>query len=198
VDALGGVTITLDCPLHELTPHPSIPDEYVAFDLPAGEVLLDGAAAKKFATYRYNSSDFYRAKRQQQLIWAIRGRALQLDAIPKIPELWSALSKTFQTDLSVLDVIRLARLGANLEANQVHGLVFSTEAIEYAEVGGAQVLQIGDRSKLEAELASLFATTPIAEQGREGSGNCPAATPSATPTATVTAAPTMTATPVPD
>ncbi len=183
VDALNGVTITLDCPLHEITPHPSIEGQYVAFDLPAGEVFLDGADAKKFATFRYNSNDFYRAKRQQQLIWAIRDRALQLDAIPRIPELWRALADTFKTDLSVLDLIRLARVGANLQPTQVHGLVFSTDAIEYAEVGGAQVLRVGDEALLQQELSGLFAGTPIQLQGREGSGNCPA-TPTPTPTVT--------------
>ena len=31
--------------------------------------------AKKFATYRYVTTDFGRTQRQQQLIWAIRNRA---------------------------------------------------------------------------------------------------------------------------
>lgn len=183
VDALDGVTITLDCPLHEITPHPSIEGEYVAFDLPAGEVFLDGAAAKKFATFRYNSNDFSRARRQQQLIWAIRDRALQLDAIPRIPELWRALAQTFKTDLSLLDIIRLARVGANLQPSQVHGLVFSTDVIEYAWVGEAQVLRVADAALLQQELSGLFSSPPIQLQGREGSGNCPA-TPTPTPEAT--------------
>lgn len=182
VDALGGVTVTLNCPLHEITPHPTIANEYEHFDLPAGDVFLDGKAAKKFATFRYASNDFARAGRQQQLIWAIRDRALQIDAIPKIPELWKALSKTFKTDLSLLDVIRLARLGAKLSSEQVHGLVFSTKAIEYAVVGGgAQVLKIGDMAQLQAELSGLFSGRTISEQGREGSGDCPTPVPSPAP-----------------
>ena len=101
VDALGGVTVTLTCPLHELTPDPKAPDSgrYAHFDLPAGEVEMDGATAAKFARYRYASNDFSRAARQQQLIWAIREKAMETDIIPKIPELWKALSKTFKTDL---------------------------------------------------------------------------------------------------
>lgn len=190
VDALGGVEVTLDCPLHELTPDPAKADAYLTFDLPAGKVFLDGPTAKKFVTYRYNSNDFYRAKRQQQVIWAIRERALQIDAIPKIPELWRTLAKTFTTDLSVLDVVRLARLGAGLNADQVHGVVFSTDAIEYAVVaGGAQVLQIKDKDQLQKELSGLFASTSISQQGREGSNAL-----CATPTPPVTATPAATAT----
>lgn len=181
VDALGGVTVTLDCPLHELTPDPKAPDSgaYEHFDLPAGEVFLDGVNAAKFARYRYASSDFARAQRQQQLIWAIRERALQVDAIPKIPELWRVLSKTFKTDLGVLDAIRLARLGAKLNADQVHGMTFSPKAIAPAIVGGgAQVVKIVDPAEVQRELDGLFSSQPLALQGRQGSGCATAPAPS--------------------
>lgn len=179
VDALGGVTVTLDCPLHELTPDPKAPDSgaYEHFDLPAGEVFLDGANAAKFARYRYASNDFARAQRQQQLIWAIRERALQVDAIPKIPELWRVLSKTFKTELGVLDAVRLARLGAKLNADQVHGMTFSPKAIAPAVVGGgAQVVKIVDPAEVRRELEGMFSSQPLALQGRQGSGcaNAPA------------------------
>jgi LCP family protein required for cell wall assembly len=174
VGALGGVTVTLDCPLREITPHPTIRGRYEHFELPAGQVFLDGPTAKKFATYRYASNDFSRARRQQQLIWAIRDRALQIDAIPKIPELWQALSKSFTTDLSLLDVIRLARLGSQLESDQVRGLTFRSRALADTRVsGGAQVLTIRDKRALLNEVNSLFAGKPISQQGREGSGRCP-------------------------
>lgn len=187
VDALDGVDVTLNCPLHELTPHPTRPGEFEKFELPAGKNHLDGAAAKKFATFRYNSNDFYRGQRQQQLIWAIKERALQLDAITKLPQLWRALQHTFQTDLGLLDVIRLARVGAALDGKAIHGLTFSTQAIVYAQVGAAQVLKIGDKALMDKELSGLFYQKSISEQGKIGSNaNCPAPT---TPTVTATATP---------
>ncbi len=185
VDALGGVDITLDCALHEITPDPKDPNKFAKFDLPAGKNHLDGPTAKKFATYRYNSNDFYRGQRQQQLIWAIKERALQVDAITKLPQLWTALQHTFQTDLGILDVIRLARLGANLKPEQIHGLTFSTQAIVYATVGAAQVLKIGDKALLMKELGTLWNQKSIAEQGKIGS-NATCATPTPPPTATIT------------
>lgn len=203
VDALGGVTVTLDCPLHELTPDPKNPDAFLTFDLPAGQVFLDGEAAAKFARYRYATSDYARARRQMQLIWAIREQALRVDAIPKIPQLWRALANTFKTDLSLLDVIRLARLGAKLDSSQIHGLVFGNKAIQDAIVGGgAKVLKIADRRELERELNNLFSAPPLALQGREGStGKCPPPpvimpdTP--TPTATPAVTPQVTPQPTP-
>ena len=47
VDALGGVTVTLDCPLYEQTPDPKNPNRLLNWTLPAGEVLLDGANAEE-------------------------------------------------------------------------------------------------------------------------------------------------------
>lgn len=198
VEALGGVTVTLDCPLHEVTPDPANPAAYLHFDLPAGDVFLNGEDAAKFARYRYATSDFSRARRQQQLIWAIREQALRVDAIPKIPDLWRALANTFKTDLSLLDVIRLARLGAKLDSSQVHGLVFSNKAIQPAVVGGgAQVVKIVDRAQLDRELAGLFSGPPLASQGREGSnGQCPPpVTPPPLPTLTPTPEATLEAPP---
>lgn len=193
VDALGGVEVTLNCPLHEITPHPTKPGEYEAFDLPAGKNLLDGAAAKKFATYRYNSNDFYRGQRQQQLIWAIKERALQVDAITRLPQIWRALSHTFQTDLDLLDVIKLARIGVGLNSSQIHGLTFSNQAIVYAEVGGAQVLKVGNEKVLKQELDGLFSSKSISEQGKIGSNaQCP---PPVTPTPAATAPVSPLATP---
>jgi LCP family protein required for cell wall assembly len=202
VDALGGVTVTLTCPLHELTPDPKAPDSgrYAHFDLPAGKVEMDGATAAKFARYRYASNDFSRAARQQQLIWAIREKAMETDIFTKIPELWKALSKTFKTDLSLLDVIRLARFGSGLSANQVHGVTFSKAAMTDAKVGPAWVVKVVSPAQVQKEINNIFAAKPIAEQGRDGSGGCPTPVPPTnTPAAELTPVPTVesTVTPTP-
>ena len=197
VDTLGGVTVHLDCPLYERTPHPTIPGRYVDWSLPAGAVTLDGATAKKFATYRLLTNDSGRARRQQQLIWAIRERALQLDIIPKIPELWQALSDVFSTDLSLLDILRLARLGVSLQPDEMHSLVLGMEVMgNYITPTGAWVLVVRDRPKMESEIANLFSGLPLAElaHNQASTGKCPpmprtitVAQPTPTPTPTATA-----------
>ena len=86
VDALGGVTVTLRLPAGtEQTPDPKNPNRLLNWTLPAGEVLLDGPTAKKFVTYRYLQSDFGRARRQQQLIWAVRNQAAKGRSDPENP-----------------------------------------------------------------------------------------------------------------
>ncbi len=200
VDALGGVTVTLDCPLYERVPDESSPSGVTDWTLPAGQVHLDGESAKKFATYRYVTADFGRAHRQQQLVWAIRDRALQLDIVPLIPELWRALAHTFVSDLGLLDIIKLARLGVALRPEQVHGLVFSEDVLDYfITEEGAWVLVVKDWDRLEQEKAQIFAAKPLSSLGKSETGECPppptaaptfTATPTATPAAPTEATPT--------
>jgi LCP family protein required for cell wall assembly len=164
VDALGGVTVTLDCPLYEMVSSQKSPTGLKTFTLPAGKVHLDGRTAIKFAIYRYVESDFGRVGRQQQLIWAIRNRALQINLLPKIPELWQALADTFTTDLSLPDMIRLATLGTRLKSENVHGLVLGRDVVEgFMTEEGWQVLVFKDRAAVQEKLSQLFSVAPLAE-----------------------------------
>jgi polyisoprenyl-teichoic acid--peptidoglycan teichoic acid transferase len=176
VDALGGVTVNLDCPLYEATPDAKSPTGIRIFTLPAGQVQLDGATAKKFATYRYVETDFGRTRRQQQLIWAIRNRVLQANLLPKIPELWRALSDTFTTDLDLPSVLKLARLASRLQARDVHGMQLGTDTIEqYTTPEGWMVLVLKDKALLQEKLAGIFSSQSLSQTGKGGTadGECP-------------------------
>jgi LCP family protein required for cell wall assembly len=174
VDAIGGVTVTLECPFYEQTPDPKDPNRMINWMLPAGDVLLDGATAKKFVTYRYLQSDFGRVKRQQQLIWAIRNHALKADLIPKIPELWKALSGAFKTDLNPLDVVQLAQLGLALKPENVHGTALDRDVVQsYVTPGGASVLVVKSQDALHKRLEAMFSSQPLSELGKSETGKCP-------------------------
>ena len=196
VDAMDGVTVTLDCPLYERTPDEASPNGVVDWNLPAGQVHLDGINAKKFATYRYVTSDFGRAQRQQQLIWALRDRVLQLDLVPRVPELWSALKDTFYTDLDLVTIIKLISLASRLRPDDVHGFVFGTDVLEnIITEEGAWVLLLTDRERLSADLEHLFDSRPLADIGQQdASGACP---PEPTPVPAFTPTPTSEPTPPP-
>lgn len=172
VDAMGGITITLQCPFVEKTPDPAVRGQFQYLMLPAGPVFLDGETAKKFVTYRYASTDFSRAQRQQQVIWAIRDRALQVDLFPHIGQLWSALSDTFQTDLLAGDFVRLAMLGRDIDPTRVHGMVLSRTSLQSAAIDNAAVLLIADPEGVKQEVEGVFASRPIVMLGRMTTGRC--------------------------
>ena len=176
VDALGGVTVNLDCPLYEATPDDKSPTGIRTFTLPAGPVQLDGPTAKKFATYRYVQTDFGRTRRQQQLIWAIRNRVLEANLLPKIPVLWSALSDTFTTDLDLPAVLKVARLASRLQAQDVHGMQFDEDTIEwYTTPEGWQVLRLKDKALLLEKLTGIFSSKTLSQTGKgaTSTGECP-------------------------
>jgi len=177
IDTLGGVTVTLDCPLYERTPNDSAPAGYVEWTLPAGQTRLDGESARKFATYRYVTSDFGRIQRQQQLIWAIRNRALQGNIIPRIPELWRAFSDMFITDLSLVDVGRLANIGIKLKPGDVHGMIIGRGVVrDFTTEHGEMVLVVSSPADLAAAKEQLFMGKPLEQLGRSEPGaakECP-------------------------
>ena len=175
VDALGGVTVNLDCPLYEATPDDKSPNGIKTFTLPAGPVQLDGPTAKKFATYRYVQTDFGRVQRQQQLIWAIRNRVLEANLLPKIPVLWSALSDTFTTDLDLPAVLKLARLASRLQARDIHGMQLGDTIEEYTTPEGWMVLVLKDKALVQEKLAGIFSGKTLSQTGKgaTSTGECP-------------------------
>ncbi len=176
VDALGGVTVHLDCPLYEATPKDAQMTEYVPWSLPAGDVTLSGDEARKFVTYRHVTSDFGRSQRQQQLIWALRNKALQVDLLPRLPQLLSAMSDLYTTDLGLVDIVRLAQFAAALKPSDLHGFQFSMNALEeIVTAKGEWVLAVGDQAALQAEKEKLFLRKPLEDLGKKAADKeCPA------------------------
>jgi LCP family protein required for cell wall assembly len=175
VDALGGVKVTLDCPLYEATPKDASMQEYVPWSLPAGENWLDGDTARKFVTYRSVTTDFGRSQRQQQMIWALRNRALEVDLLPRLPELLSAMSDLYTTDLNLLDIARLAQFGAGLSPADVHGMQIGMSMLkDYVTAEGEMVLVLADPAALASEKEKLFLHKPLEKLGKIESGKeCP-------------------------
>jgi len=177
VDALGGVDIHLDCPLHELVPSASDLEKLESFDLPAGDHHLDGATAERFIRFRYVSGDWGRARRQQQLLVALRQRALQLNILPKLPELWRAWRDTFTTDITLKEVLELAPLALQIRADDLHGIVIGPNLTK----PGRHSLLVPQYDKIEKALDRIFETKPVRPGDSENSRRCP---PTPTPTAT--------------
>ena len=96
IDAVGGVDVcntrTIDDPSY---PHG---DGTFGFHLDPGEYHMDGATALAYARSRHGSSDFARARRQQQLLTAMRQAILQPQNIARLPDIISAMAGVVNTD----------------------------------------------------------------------------------------------------
>lgn len=83
------------------------------FKLPAGDNVLDGDKALCYARSRYTSSDFERARRQQEVIKLIKEKALSLGTLTdfsKISAVLDSLGKNVSTNLEVWEMQHLLDL----------------------------------------------------------------------------------------
>lgn len=126
VDEMGGVTVEVTKDLYD----PYYPTEdkgYQTLDIKAGVYTMDGDMALKYVRSRRTTSDFDRAKRQQQVLVALRDKAMNLELLTaptKILALQDALQDHFSTNLTQAEAKRAFQLLAELDASQVVNKVF--------------------------------------------------------------------------
>jgi LCP family protein required for cell wall assembly len=168
IDTLGGVTVDVDCPLSDRFPDPDSPTGFTDLDLSPGIYHLGGKAALYYSRSRLSTSDFDRSRRQQKVIRGIWEQGLRLGILPKIPELWQTLGDTFQTDLSLEQVLTLAYLGTQMEPQNIHGhLIDRTMVTGWVTHQGAQVL-LPNQERIRQVVAQFLAPPPLDPVWAEG------------------------------
>jgi polyisoprenyl-teichoic acid--peptidoglycan teichoic acid transferase len=128
VDAMGGVEIGVDCGLPDIGLEPGIHQ-------------MDGKQALRYARSRMTTSDFDRNRRQREILMALWDKGKRMDIIPRLPVLWRAMSTTFETDLSLGQVISLAYSGVQLKPDDIFTEAIGPGQVEdWVTLLGAEVL----------------------------------------------------------
>ena len=99
IDALGGVTLTLDEELPMPGNIPGAKTQYPPFIGP-GEVTMDGTTALGYARSRSGDSDYGRMGRQRQLLTALASQVEGSDLLLRFPNLTEIMRWTVRTSLS--------------------------------------------------------------------------------------------------
>jgi len=144
IDAVGGVEVEFTEPLHDA----HFEAEYRILDYQPGVHLLDGRAALYVSRSRMTSDrgDIDRAARQRAILTAFSKRLSNLEGLATpgvLKQLAEAQRQHVQTDLGILDLIRLYQLGKSMSANDIStiGIEDSPEPLlDYATIAGAAVL----------------------------------------------------------
>lgn len=113
------------------------------FKVPAGVSILDGERALCYVRARYTSSDFDRARRQQEVIGQIKQKALSMGVLTdfgKVQGIYSALSDNVNTDMELWEMQRFfdlyKKMGDDVVIthkvldNSEEGLLYSHEGDE--------------------------------------------------------------------
>ncbi len=119
VDALGGIDLEVARAIDD----PNYPDEKFGVKhivIPAGKVHMNGEMALQYARARHiDGGDFGRAKRQIQVLFAIRDRALKLDIVTKLPSLMQSMWGIVETDIPPSTALALANIGAKVKTENI-------------------------------------------------------------------------------
>lgn len=161
VDALGGITVHLDKPFKEDAQF----SKEIIIDLPAGENYLNGDEALYFVRSRYSTSDFDRARRQQQVILAVKDKALSLGVLTnpvKVFSLLEVFGNNVKTDLSLSDIKNLIKLYPQINFSTIKQKVFDTSSQGFlyssqAENGAYILLPVGGSyAKIQEACQNIF------------------------------------------
>lgn len=157
VDTLGGIDLPLVCPYtdwHVINPNGNLenPNNWRLFTIGPGLVHMDGDLALWYARSRLRSNDFDRGRRQQETLRAIYQKALQLNVISKLPDLYAQIQGMVKTDIGLSDVLALAPLALKLDAPRIRSYYISSKYVKgWWTPGGAYVL-LPKREKIEPML----------------------------------------------
>ena len=126
---------------------------------PGGERQLCGWKALAYARVRKTEGgDSDRARRQQQVIFAIRDQVFEPDVFPSLiaraPEIYATLSSGIKTNMALEDAIQLAVLGRDI----------SPESINTGVIDPQKGMAVFDNTILGGEPASIL--KPIMDQVR--------------------------------
>lgn len=123
IDLIGGVDIcvaeTIDDPLY-----PDSGYGYEPLHIDAGCQRMNGRLALKYARTRHSGlGDFDRAHRQQEVILAVRDKVVKGDLLPQLVgqagTLLDTLRDSVQTNLSIDQLIQLAKLGTQIDPKDI-------------------------------------------------------------------------------
>ncbi len=180
VDALGGVDVNLECEVWELSPTEGFPGgfnvggaPFYVLHVPVGANHLDGETALKFVTYRYNSADWDRARRQQIFLANARQQFVNAGLLTQVPRLWGIFRNYFKTNLGLADLIRLGALARDLDMENVHARVIDYLALEPVPLRSGAAVSTSKGNSVFQVIEGLFDAPPIESASQPAQGCLP-------------------------
>lgn len=163
IDALGGVDVLVACAytdwrLESPDAPPDQRESWELFTVSPGRTAMDGDLALWYARARAHSSDFDRSRRQQEVLRALSRISQQPSVLARIPWMYQALASHVSTDLTLAEVLELARLAAELDPASVRSRFIGRDQVDNYRVPGSGAAVLLPRpDALRALLEATFA-----------------------------------------
>jgi len=155
VDAVGGVDVSVPCPIRDNFVDTREASGRRELDLDAGQRHLDGVTAAMYVRSRHGRSDFHRARRQQAVLLGVQ-RTLAGLGVLKLPDLWGAFESSVETDMRRIQLLALARRALSLDAAHLHGIVIGHEHVQGFRTPDGKSVLLPNYEAIDASLGKLF------------------------------------------
>ena len=129
IDKVGGVDIYVDKAISDPFYPAADMIRYDTFYITVGQHHLDGETALKYARSRETTSDFDRARRQQQIIAAAKQKLISAQTLAnpiKITDLLNIVGNHFRTNLTIGEIKTLWDKTQNIDTANAINYVFDT------------------------------------------------------------------------
>jgi LCP family protein required for cell wall assembly len=161
IDEVGGVDVCNSKQIDDPSYHWA--DGHLGFELAPGRYHMDGETALAFGRSRHGSSDFARAKRQQQLLSAMRGAILSPQNIARLPDIVATVGSLVHTNFPTDQIDQLLALAGKVQDDPSGQYVFqpplwathppldetngrSIQILKLDAVAGLSIQVFGDKS----------------------------------------------------
>ncbi|MFO7634798.1 MAG: LCP family protein [Caldilinea sp.] len=170
VDAMGGIEIDVDCPLYD---NYGYDQGGLPLYLNVGVHRLNGGQALSYVRSRRIGGDLERERRQQRFIWAVRTQIQNENLLPRVPAIYQALQGSVQTDLNLIDAVKLVRLAMDIGKEDVHGFVVNDPTMIKAGYAGAMWVWYANWVKIAEAAQQVFERPALFSESEDDKFRCP-------------------------
>ena len=161
VDSVGGALVDVKRPIRDES-YPTADYGVERLNIQPGPQLMPGEIALKYARSRHDSNDFSRARRQQDVIAAIRARLSSDGMLARLPGIVGDVGSAVETSFDPANILPLAGLGGGIPSKDIKSEVLlpcggDSPHCELKEENSPRgYYLIPDRAKVANLVAELF------------------------------------------
>lgn len=157
IDRVGGVTINNATAINDPSYGGWTDGRPVGFTLSKGRQTLDGQEALAFVRSRRTTSDFSRARRQQQLLIALQRKLTDPSMLPSLPGILADASDTVTTNFPVDGLGQMVDLATKVDESTIKRVVLNAPYSNRptSSPGGTYILRL-DMERLAKLSVELF------------------------------------------
>jgi polyisoprenyl-teichoic acid--peptidoglycan teichoic acid transferase len=169
VNGVGGIIVDVRRPVRDDS-YPTVDYGVERVNITPGPQLMLGDAALKYARTRHDSNDYSRARRQQDVLIALRLKFSQPQTLRQLPSLMEGVGTTVETDFDPSNVLPLASAAAGIDSANISSDVLYPCGGDYPHCELTLDNELGfyltpDVAKIRDLAASLFYDPKVRQEG---------------------------------